>query len=95
MSNFSEARTRGERIDNMENARRALRSGTRISERSEAREKLADAWCRWFHRKAEQGNDPISVLPDLAAELEQRAIDAARSEILALESRLRKALGGE
>jgi len=94
MSNFSEARTRGERIENMLNAKRALKSGTRISERSEAREKRADDWVQWFHRKADQGSDPLSVLPDALAELESRAIDSVREEILALEARLRKALDG-
>jgi hypothetical protein len=93
MSNFTEARTRSERIDIHQNAKRALQSGTSISQRMQSREQRADAWVQWFRRKADQGADPMSVLPDALAELETRAVDAARAEVLALKSELRKALG--
>jgi hypothetical protein len=93
MSNFTEARTRSERIDIHQNAKRALQSGTSISQRMQSREERADAWVQWFRRKADQGADPISVLPDALGEIEQRAVDAAKAEVRALETRLKKALG--
>jgi hypothetical protein len=60
--------------------REALRGGQSLEQFLEAREALADQWAQWFHVEMEKFGvtDPIEVVPNALARLEQRCVAEAR-----------------
>jgi hypothetical protein len=91
------------RIDEAERARRAeyvretkaaLDKGETFEQRSLRREKMADEWARWFRKKMDAGSvaDPVVVLPDACARLEQLAEDRIAAAVRDLKATLRKAI---
>lgn len=92
-----------QRIDEAERARRAeyvrdtkaaLDKGETFEQRSLRREKMADEWARWFRQKMDAGSvaDPVVLLPDACARLEQLAEDRIAAAVRDLKATLRKAL---
>ena len=80
-------------VQRMSDIRHALKQGTGVEQRAQAREKKADRWCDWFRRKMDQGHDPLAVLPDMCAELEERITDEVRAGIKELKDEIAKGLG--
>jgi hypothetical protein len=90
-------------IDEAERARRtelarevraAFYMGISSEERTQRREALADEWARWFRQRMDSGGcvDPVVLLPDAFARLQQLAEDRAIAAVHDMKTLLREAL---
>jgi hypothetical protein len=93
MSEIVTESERQRRVERMETVKHALRGGMNVEQRTQAVNVKADRWCAWFRRRMDQGADPMTVLPDALAELEQRITDETVATVKELRSTIRKALG--
>jgi hypothetical protein len=69
-------------------------SGRTVAQRTADRDALADRWADWLHREMTIRNvdDPVALLPDALARLQQAAEDQTAAAIRRLKTDLRKAL---
>ena len=81
-----------QRVERLQDIKQALKRGISTEKRAELRERLADIYLDWLRRKMDRGADPIQVLPELAAEIQLRAEEAAVQAVRELKSELIKAL---
>jgi hypothetical protein len=90
-------------IDEAERARRTewmrdLRAATAqhesLESRTTRREQMADDWSRWFHHRMDATGlaDPVQLLPDACARLQQQAEDRIAAAVEELKATLRGAL---
>jgi hypothetical protein len=81
-------------IERVKEAGFAAVSGRTVAQREKARATKADEWAGWWHREMEIHNssNPVELLPDAFARLEQLAEDKALFAVRQLRSDLRKAL---
>jgi hypothetical protein len=70
----------------------ALKQHMPLREWKAERDALANDWTTWWRRKADQGHDPVAILPDFAAELQMRYRADLDAKIDELKAELRKAL---
>jgi hypothetical protein len=86
--------TQVRRREYMSETRSALANGESLERRSQARQQKADLWTAWLREKMDNAgvSNPVELLPDLAARLEQLAEDKAAEAVRKLEAKLKKAL---
>jgi hypothetical protein len=89
-------------IDEAERARRAefvreskaaLQQGQTLEQRTKRREDSADHWAQWLHQKMDNSgsSDPLELLPDIFAKLEQTVDDRVAAAIAEIKTTLRRA----
>ena len=71
---------RDQRIERVDAIRRSLRQGVSTDKRAVEVESKAVRWTEWLRRrlKALGGGDPVRLLPDAIAEVEQHAAEDLR-----------------
>jgi hypothetical protein len=92
-SQLSEAE-RARRREWTHNARGAVAHGETFEAHAKRREEKADDWARWFRQKMDAGGviDPVVLLPDAFARLEQLAEDRVAAAVRELKTTLKGAL---
>jgi hypothetical protein len=88
------ATERARRTEYVRESKAALRRGETIEQRSKHREDKADEWARWLHQKMDESGctDPVELLPDALARLEQSIDDCIAVAITEMKATLRGAL---
>ena len=82
---------RARRCEFVRNARGAAIRREPLEARTKRREKYADEWAQWWHRRMDAtGCDAVELLPDAFARLQECADDA----VVAALSELKKGLMG-
>jgi hypothetical protein len=83
---------RQHRTEQVRDLREAVRQGETLEQRSARREQRADEWVRWFYQRMEPGGDPVELLPDALASLEQMIDDRVAAAIREFKLALRNAV---
>jgi hypothetical protein len=93
VTHLSEAE-RARRSEFVLESRAALAQGKTLEQRTKTREEMADKWAQWFRHKmdARGCTDPVEVLPDAFAKLEQTIDDRVIAAIKEIKAALRGAL---
>jgi hypothetical protein len=93
-ANPDTAALRQRRIDEARAAARAALSGELPEKRIRSLETKADAWARWFRNKMDDGGvgDPLTVLPDALARLEQLNEDHVAAAIRKFKTAMKRAM---
>ena len=65
-----------------------------MEQRTKRREDKADAWAKWLHERMDSTgcSDPVELLPDILARVEQLAEDRVAGAVVEIKTTLRKAL---
>jgi hypothetical protein len=89
-----DANEQARRREFMRDTKGALAQGQSFEKHAKNREDKADEWSNWFRRKMDEGgiNDPVQLLPDAFARLEQLAEDKAAAAVKELKAQLREVL---
>jgi len=95
MSDIVSEAERQRRVERMDDVKGALKQGSNVARRKQSRELKADRWTSWFRRRMDNGADPVLLLPDMCAELEERITDEVVAAIKGLKAELRKVLDGQ
>jgi len=93
MSNISE-QERFRRGEYARDSRAALAQNETLEQRLAKRETKADVWAQWLRQKMDSTNcsDPVELLPDALAKLEQLIDDRVTAAINEVKTALRGAL---
>jgi len=93
MSNISE-QERFRRGEYARDSRAALAQNETLEQRLAKRETKADVWAQWFRQKMDSTSctDPVELLPDAFAKLEQTIDDRVTAAINEVKTALRGAL---
>jgi len=85
---------RARRGELLREQRAAARAGISPDERTQQREQKADEWAQWLRRKMDSAGctDPVVLLPDILARLQQLAEDHTLAAIRDLRAIMREAL---
>jgi hypothetical protein len=85
---------RARRSEFIRDSRAASQQGETVERRTQRREQKATDWARWFHEKMESRGcvDPVELLPDAFAKLEQMVDDRVAAAIDQIKISLREAL---
>jgi hypothetical protein len=85
---------RARRAEFVREASAAALNGELPEQRTQKREKKADAWSRWFRERMDHSGstDPAELLPEAFARLEQLNEDAVAAAVREFKAALRKAL---
>jgi hypothetical protein len=85
---------RASRAEFIREARAACLQGVSPTERARKREETADAWAQWLHQRMDASNcaDPIALLPDILAKMEQTIDDRVTAAIAEIKAKLTGAL---
>jgi hypothetical protein len=85
---------RARRAEIMRDTRAALQQGESLEKRTKKREEKADAWAHWFRRSMDNKRctDPVELLPDACARLEQIVDDRVAAAVAELKAALKGAL---
>jgi hypothetical protein len=88
------AQERFRRSETVRDTRAALAQNQSVEARLKTRADKADAWTAWFRHKldASQCRDPMELLPEALALLEQLADDRVTAAVNEIKATLRKAL---
>jgi hypothetical protein len=94
MTAVPDATERARRTEYVRESKSALQNGETIDGRARKREGRADEWALWIRQRMDEGGstDPVEILPDALAKLEQIAEDRAAAAIREIKAALRKAL---
>jgi hypothetical protein len=93
MTNISE-QERFRRGEFVRDSRAALAQNETVELRLTKRDAKADIWAQWFRQKMDSTNcsDPVELLPDALAKLEQLIDDRITVAVNEVKATLRKAL---
>ena len=93
MNNLSEFE-RFRRGEHARDSRAALAQNETLDQRLAKRNAKADDWAKWFHHEMTRTHrtDPVQLLPDALAKLEQMIDDRVTIAVKEIKSTLRKAL---
>jgi hypothetical protein len=82
------------RGEHARDSRAALAQNESLDQRLAKRDAKADAWAEWFRWKMKNGrcDDPVQLLPDAFAKLEQMIDDRVALAVKEIKDTLRKAL---
>jgi hypothetical protein len=82
------------RREMVRDTRAVVEQGDTFEQRTKHREDKANHWTDWFHAKMEAAreDDPVQLLPDAFARLEQMAEDRIAAAIKELKATLREVL---
>ena len=85
---------RARRAEFMRESRAACLHGISSEQRTQQREAKADGWTEWFQQKMDSVgcSDPVALLPDAFARLEQLNEDRIVAALRDLKATLRKVL---
>jgi hypothetical protein len=85
---------RARRKENVRELRAALQQGETLERRAKRREDRADEWAGWLHEKmaSSDSTDPVALLPDILAKVEQTIDDRVAVAISEIKATLRGAL---
>jgi hypothetical protein len=94
MTTFINEHERFRRTEYARDSKAALAQGELLEQRIAKREAKADIWVQWFRQKMDSnGNvDPVELLPDALAKLEQTIDDRVAAAVNEIKATLRKAL---
>ena len=72
---LSDETERSRRREFVQETRAAVAQGQTVEQRAAAREGRADEWAQWLHKKMDATGctDPVALLPDILAKMEQLA----------------------
>jgi hypothetical protein len=89
-----DANERARRRDWVRDPKAALARGQGFEQRTKQRDDAADDWAAWMHRKMDESgiNDPVQLLPDAFARLQQLGQDHTAAAIKELKASLKGAL---
>jgi hypothetical protein len=80
---------RNRRAEIILDSRAALQQGESLEQRTKKREEKSDAWAHWFRRKMDNGcANPVELLPDACARLEQIVDDRVAAAVAELKAAL-------
>jgi len=81
---------RARRAEFARDARAAAQKGETLEQRVKKREEKADAWAQWFRRKIDDNGcaDPVELLPDACARLEQIVDERVAAAVAELKAAL-------
>jgi hypothetical protein len=84
---------RARRAEFIREARAASLQSESPEQRTKKREAKADAWAQWFRQKMDEGGcaDPVELLPDALARLEQTIDDRITAATVEIKAAVRKA----
>jgi hypothetical protein len=90
----TDAAERTRRAEFVRETRAACQQRVSPEERTKKREEKADLWAAWFREKMDAGGctDPVQLLPDALARLEQLSEDHAAAAIREIKALLQRAL---
>jgi hypothetical protein len=93
MNNISE-HERYRRGEHARDSRAALAQNETLEQRLAKRDAKADFWAQWFRHKMDNARcaDPVTLLPDALAKLEQMIDDRVAIAVKEIKATLRKAL---
>jgi hypothetical protein len=85
---------RNRRAEFVREARAACCQGTTPEARTQKREDKADEWARWLHQKMDNHGclDPVELLPDILAKVDQTIDDRVAAAIAEVKATLSGAL---
>src|SRR5262245_47101331 len=85
---------RARRRDYVRDSKAAATQREPLEHRIKRRETQADEWARWFRNKMDEGRcaDPVELLPDAFARLEQQASDRIAAALKDFKTVLKEAL---
>ena len=85
---------RARRTEYVRETKAALTQHQTIEERTKHRELSADRWAQWLHARMDSNGcaDPVQVLPDALAQLEQIIDDRVAAALAEHKAALRKVL---
>ena len=84
---------RARRKEFVRESKAALQQGQTVEQRTQRREDKADEWAAWIHQRMDSSNcsDPVALLPDILAKMEQAVEDRVAAAIAEIKTTLRKA----
>jgi hypothetical protein len=85
---------RSKRRELVRDLRAANQQRTTVEARSKQREDAAAEWTAWLHRRMDESGctDPVELLPDILATIEQRIEDRVAAAIAEIKQTFRKAM---
>jgi hypothetical protein len=85
---------RARRKEWVRESRAALQQSQTVEQRAGRREEKADDWAAWIHQRMDSSNctDPVELLPDILARMEQTVEDRVAAAIAEIKAALRGAL---
>jgi hypothetical protein len=97
MSTTTTHQSEAERVRRRElvrDMRAANQRGISIEQREKQRADAAAEWTQWLHQKMESSGctDPVELLPDILAKIEQTIDDRVAAAIAEIKQTLRKAM---
>jgi len=92
--NLQSESERSRRREFVRDSKAAVQQGRTLEARTAAREAMADAWAKWLHERMDSTgcSDPVELLPDILARVEQLAEDRVAGAVVEIKTTLRKAL---